>query len=48
MRDPLTEALRARTRWVIVVPAIAVINVVLFVCMTVDSTGGSHSEAMLA
>jgi len=48
VRDPLTEALRARTRWVIVVPAIAVINVVLFVCMTVDSTGGSHSEAMLA
>lgn len=33
-RDPLTDSLRARTRWTIVVPAFAVINVMLFARMT--------------
>lgn len=38
-RDPLTDALRARTRWTLVVPAFAVINVVLSARMMLDPVG---------
>jgi membrane associated rhomboid family serine protease len=48
IRDPLSEALRARTRWIIVVPAITAINITLFVCMMVDAAAVGHAEAMVA
>ena len=46
--DPLMEALRARTRWLVIVPVIALVNVGVFVLMTADSTAGGQAEAMIA
>ena len=46
--DPLTETLRARTRRIIVVPAVAAINVALFVRMMVDAGSVSPAEALLS
>ena len=45
--DPLTETLRARTRWIVVVPAVAAINVVLFARTMVDAASvGSHRSTV--
>ena len=46
--DPLTETLRARTRWIVVVPAVAAINVVLFARTMVDAASVGSTEALLA
>ena len=46
--DPLTETLRARTRRVIVVTAVAAINVALFVRMMMDAASAGDAEALLS
>ena len=46
--DPLTETLRARTRWIVVVPAVAAINVLLFARMMVDAASVGSPEALLS
>ena len=48
IRDPLTDALRGRTRWIVVVPVIAALNVALYLRMMLATTELGHADAMIA
>ncbi len=46
--DPLADVLRARTRWVVVVPGLAAINIVIFAKMLLDAPAIGDPQALIA